>query len=69
MNKEYTDIDRKNDFNFFLTHYNEFYEMFKNAINNPNLLKEINKVSKEYLNTLSWQNTGKECVEILKNLK
>ena len=24
--------------------YNEFYEMFKNAINNPNLLKEINKV-------------------------
>ena len=49
--------------------YNEFYEMFKNAINNPNLLKEINKVSKEYLNTLSWQNTGKECVEILKNLK
>ena len=39
------------------------------AINNPNLLKEINKVSKEYLNTLSWQNTGKECVEILKNLK
>lgn len=25
MNKEYTDIDRKNDFNFFLTHYNEFY--------------------------------------------
>ena len=29
----------------------------------------INKVSKEYLNTLSWQNTGKECVEILKNLK
>ena len=45
------------------------YEMFKNAINNPDVLKEINKVSTEYLNTLSWQNTGKECVEILKSLK
>ena len=34
--------------------YNEFYEMFKNAINNTDVLKEINKVSTEYLNTLSW---------------
>ena len=42
---------------------------FLATINNPDVLKEINKVSKEYLNTLSWQNTGKECVEILKNLK
>lgn len=26
--KEYSDIDRKNDFNFFLNHYNEFYKKY-----------------------------------------
>ena len=49
--------------------YNEFYEMFKYAISNPQILKEMNKASKAYLDTLSWQSTGKECVKILNEIQ
>lgn len=28
MNKEYTDTDRKNDFDFFLKHYEDFYKKY-----------------------------------------
>lgn len=28
MKKEYSNIDRKNDFDFFLNHYEDFYEKY-----------------------------------------
>lgn len=28
MNNQYTEADRKNDFNFFLNHYDEFYNKY-----------------------------------------
>ena len=28
MKKEYTDTDRRNDFDFFLSHYDEYYKKY-----------------------------------------
>ena len=45
--------------------YNDFYKQVKEAINNPNKLKEMNKNSMKYLSELSWEKTTDEFVGIL----
>ena len=45
--------------------YNYFYKKVKEAINNPNKLKEMNKNSMKYLSELSWEKTTDEFVGIL----
>ena len=48
--------------------YNELYSKVKAAIEDPNILKEINKTAKDYLSTLSWSETGNEFNDILKKI-
>lgn len=48
--------------------YNELYSKVKAAIENPNILKEINKTAKDYLSTLSWSETGNQFNDILKKI-
>ena len=48
--------------------YNNFYKKIKDAMNNPNKLKEININSMKYLSELSWEKTTDEFVAILNKI-
>ncbi len=48
--------------------YEELNSRFKEVINNPERLKEMNYTSKQFLNSLSWKKTGEEFVKILKSI-
>lgn len=48
--------------------YNQLYKKIKESIEEPNILKEINKTAKEYLSTLSWKKTGLQFDAILKKV-
>ena len=45
--------------------YNDFYNQVKEAINNTDKLKEMNKNSMKFLKELSWEKTTDEFIEIL----
>ena len=48
--------------------YEELNSRFKEVINNPERLKEMNYTSTQFLNSLSWKKTGEEFVKILKSI-
>lgn len=48
--------------------YKDFYKQIKEAINNPNKLKDMNTNSMKYLNELSWEKTTDEFIQILNEI-
>lgn len=54
--REYTDIDRKNDFEYFLKHYDEFYKKYGNCC-----------IAIRFQKILGIYKSIEECINILSN--
>ena len=48
--------------------YEDLYRKIKNVIGQPQMLQDMHDISQAYLETLSWEKTGKQFSEILETL-